>query len=709
MTDKINYDSMKKLFDEQLRTFVQKNSDYGNSFERSLESYGLLASIIRMEDKMNRLSTLAQGDKDAQIASESLADTLMDLSNYAAMSACWLMHKDDESVYDPEMYDSDRIFSISTDIYTKDFQMLSAVINGSVEEEEFEGRFNDLKETVFEQINSSREVVTTELKGLENGYFIRQHKNSHNSYRYTLAFNPEGTLKVEGDVAKPYVIECFSNDHDGTNTWAIHVFDTREDMVAALNYDLRVRRSFESKNFGDSIKELDVNVVVFAHPDVPKVLNIWDDTFGEAFDNQMLSKNLNTEESIEKYQGIKTFGPVFISEKTGALVVKCVLRESATGRNHNIIWFSDTKEVLLELKNTIPKFNANGIIYGIDSKHIKNGDRIDFNPLYGDMEDKILSKFNSCDETELKNLVFFNEDDAVSCEFMDKKFEIPSDSPSANAKNTVGEHELSLTFDKLKQEDISFSGLENSYFLRHKYVGKTSDDAALSYTLSYTPGATIDIPKLNIDNKHFVLESCRKSFDIRLRLYVFETLEDLVETLYHNEQYPTADMRECFNHSVIHSNRKHPVRVYHGNTVKDLVINHLGSDKLYGRGFKSNFRARHIYDNPKFQNDHGVKLFDTVRLIEDTETIVVKGVVIHPGIFKNGALGSHGFIWFSDTKEVILSDEGVTAVFNSDGALYGVLYDEYWDKNSPEYNNIYTNWSIIFQDSESIFIQDTLK
>ena len=99
MTKKINYDSMKKLFNEQLRTFVQKNSDYGNSFERSLESHGLLAGIVRiellagivrMEDKKNRLSNLAPGDKDAQIASESLVDTLMELSNYAAMTACWL-------------------------------------------------------------------------------------------------------------------------------------------------------------------------------------------------------------------------------------------------------------------------------------------------------------------------------------------------------------------------------------------------------------------------------------------------------------------------------------------------------------------------------------------------------------------------------------------------------------------------------------------
>jgi hypothetical protein len=398
---------------------------------------------------------------------------------------------------------------------------------------------------------------------------------------------------------------------------------------------------------------------------------------------------------------------VFISEKTGALIIKGTIREDSVKRHCDFIWFGDTKEVLLDVDHALPKFNYNGIMHGViydDGKYVRYS-----NPLYDSMAGKIMSKFHSWSVSDLKNLVFFNEDDEVSCEFMDKKSQIPSDSPSANAKNTVGEHESSLTFDKLKQEDISFSGLENSYFLRHNYVGKIYDDAATAYTLAYTPGATIDIPKLNIDNKHFVLESCRKGFNIRLGLYVFETLEDLVETLYHNEQYPTADMRECFNHSVIHSNRKHQVRVYYGNTVKDLVINHLGSDKLYGRGFKSNFSARRIYDNPKFQNNHGVKLFETVRLIEDNETIAVKGVVVDPGGFKNGALGSHGFIWFSDTKEVILSDEGVNAAFNSDGALYGVLYDEYYDKNNPKYNKIYIDCSIIFRNSESIFVQDTLR
>ena len=94
---KVNKENMKELYDTLLNTFCKKNHDYGNSFELSLDKHGLVAGVVRMEDKMNRLSTLVDSDTDAQIASESLVDTLMDLSNYAAMSACWLMGQYDET------------------------------------------------------------------------------------------------------------------------------------------------------------------------------------------------------------------------------------------------------------------------------------------------------------------------------------------------------------------------------------------------------------------------------------------------------------------------------------------------------------------------------------------------------------------------------------------------------------------------------------
>lgn len=542
---------MKKQYEDLWNTFCKKNHDYGSSFEQSLDKHGLIAGVVRMEDKMNRIYTLVDVDKHAEVASESLVDTLMDLSNYAAMSACWLegeyvgdytrahwkpspletplrdgvdgvendkfgdmISKDisgsitttsnisdedfdnvfklssfeghQEKVNERECYnredvsdeeiiknwglvgDSKTVRSRTTGQYvTEDdnpelfrkiygvlqahngyesFKKIKDKLTGT--DEEFEGRFNDLKATVFEQLNRSREVDTTEgienkedeknkqslkqcmeklgfknhtvqplsteLKGLENGYFIRQHINSDNSYRYTIAFNPEGTIKTQDGEEKPYLLECFGNDYDGMNVWAIHVFDTQEYMVAALNYDLTVRDKFKSKNFGDSIKGLDIKTSVYAPHDAPQVFKTWVETFGWAFDNNMKCKNLFSDGLFGISQGIKTFGIVFISEKTGALVIKGIIREQFSDRNHNFIWFSDTKEVLLELKNTVPKFNHHGIIYGIISKHLVNGDpSIEFDTLYQSMEDKIISKFNNWDASELKNLVFFNEDEGL--------------------------------------------------------------------------------------------------------------------------------------------------------------------------------------------------------------------------------------------------------------------------------------------------------
>ena len=78
------HDAHKELQD----IFVKKNTDYGNSFEESLEKHGLIAAIVRMEDKMSRLNTLSKNE--ALVKDESIIDTLKDLSNYALMSAVWL-------------------------------------------------------------------------------------------------------------------------------------------------------------------------------------------------------------------------------------------------------------------------------------------------------------------------------------------------------------------------------------------------------------------------------------------------------------------------------------------------------------------------------------------------------------------------------------------------------------------------------------------
>lgn len=87
---KINEKTIREQYDGQYKTFCKKNSDYGNSFEESLDKHGIVASIVRMGDKINRLESLTDDSRTQQVGSESLLDTLEDLSNYAAMTACWL-------------------------------------------------------------------------------------------------------------------------------------------------------------------------------------------------------------------------------------------------------------------------------------------------------------------------------------------------------------------------------------------------------------------------------------------------------------------------------------------------------------------------------------------------------------------------------------------------------------------------------------------
>ena len=77
------------------RTYIRKNSDYGDSFSESMDEYGLTSALIRMGDKMSRLKSLSKHTGSAQVLDESLQDTLLDLANYAIMTAIWLKEKDE--------------------------------------------------------------------------------------------------------------------------------------------------------------------------------------------------------------------------------------------------------------------------------------------------------------------------------------------------------------------------------------------------------------------------------------------------------------------------------------------------------------------------------------------------------------------------------------------------------------------------------------
>ena len=66
---------------EAIDLFKRKNKDYGDAFA----NYGPVGVIVRMGDKINRLSSVTK-NQVSLVQNESIRDTLIDLHNYAAMA-----------------------------------------------------------------------------------------------------------------------------------------------------------------------------------------------------------------------------------------------------------------------------------------------------------------------------------------------------------------------------------------------------------------------------------------------------------------------------------------------------------------------------------------------------------------------------------------------------------------------------------------------
>lgn len=75
--------------DELYQIYKAKNLDYGDSFSASCDEHGIVAAIVRMDDKMRRIKALKKNGESAVIG-ESMRDSLLDLANYAIMSIMWI-------------------------------------------------------------------------------------------------------------------------------------------------------------------------------------------------------------------------------------------------------------------------------------------------------------------------------------------------------------------------------------------------------------------------------------------------------------------------------------------------------------------------------------------------------------------------------------------------------------------------------------------
>ena len=99
---KDNVTLFREITQKMADTYAKKNADYDDSFGKSLDEFGLVAGIVRMSDKFNRIKNLTKQsnapencgiETTPQVRDESIKDTLLDLACYSVMALVWLEQK----------------------------------------------------------------------------------------------------------------------------------------------------------------------------------------------------------------------------------------------------------------------------------------------------------------------------------------------------------------------------------------------------------------------------------------------------------------------------------------------------------------------------------------------------------------------------------------------------------------------------------------
>ena len=96
-------DNYKRLQADMLQTFIDKDSDYGDSFGKTFDKYGIVSAMVRMSDKLNRIDNLTNAHlhrtsdgTNMMKVDESIEDTLLDLANYAMLTYLQIHKFNDE-------------------------------------------------------------------------------------------------------------------------------------------------------------------------------------------------------------------------------------------------------------------------------------------------------------------------------------------------------------------------------------------------------------------------------------------------------------------------------------------------------------------------------------------------------------------------------------------------------------------------------------
>lgn len=86
----------KQLLDDMHDLYIRKNRDYGSSVTDTYEKFGLTSFLVRLSDKLNRVTNLTLNNKDNLVKDEKIQDTLMDLANYSILALVEMKMEEDQ-------------------------------------------------------------------------------------------------------------------------------------------------------------------------------------------------------------------------------------------------------------------------------------------------------------------------------------------------------------------------------------------------------------------------------------------------------------------------------------------------------------------------------------------------------------------------------------------------------------------------------------
>jgi hypothetical protein len=87
-----NVSRFDEILQEMRELYEKKNSDYGNSFTETIQEFGFIPAVARINDKVKRMKNIVKG-QEMNVKEETFRDALLDTSVYCVLTLMEIENK----------------------------------------------------------------------------------------------------------------------------------------------------------------------------------------------------------------------------------------------------------------------------------------------------------------------------------------------------------------------------------------------------------------------------------------------------------------------------------------------------------------------------------------------------------------------------------------------------------------------------------------